>query len=92
MLDEGGDGGAELGEVCVGATVDDLLLEGAVKALDDAVGLGFAEEGEAGDKAVEACVGLEEVGEVLGAVVVAQFDAAGGLEIGRASCRERVWR
>ena len=50
-----------LGEVPVGADVDDLLLEGAVKALDDAVGFGFAEESEAGDKAVEAGVGLEVV-------------------------------
>ena len=49
--DEGGDGGAELGEVFVGAAVDDLFLEGAVEALDDAVGFGFAEQGEAGGKA-----------------------------------------
>ena len=76
--DEGGDGGAELGEVFVGAAVDDLLLEGAVEAFDDAVGFGFAEQGEAWGKAVEAGVGLEVVGEVLGAVVVAQLDAARG--------------
>ena len=76
--DEGGDGGAELGEVFVGAAVDDLLLEGAVEAFDDAVGFGFSEQGEAGGKAVEAGVGLEVVGEVLGAVVVAQLDAARG--------------
>jgi len=78
-VDEGGDGGAELGEVLVSAAVDDLLLEGTVEALDDAVGLRLAEEGEAGDKAVEAGVGLEEVVEVLAAVVMAQLDAAGGL-------------
>ena len=77
--DEGGEGGTELGEVLVGAAVDDLLLEGAVEAFDDAIGFGFAEQGEAGGKAVEAGVGLEEVGEGLGAVVVAQLDAAGGV-------------
>ena len=79
---EGGDGGAELGEVLGSADVDDLSLEGAVGAFDDAVGLRFAEEGEAGDKAVEASVGLEEVGEILGAVVVALLDAAGGVRDG----------
>ena len=78
-MDKGGDGGAELGEVLGGAAVDDLLLVGAVEAFDDAVGFRFAEEGEAGDKAVDAGVGLEEVGKVLGAVVVAQLDAAGGV-------------
>ena len=55
-VDEGGDGGAEplgpepaegLGEVLIGAAVDDLLLEGAVEAFEDAVGLRFAEQGEA---------------------------------------------
>ena len=46
-VDEGGDGGAECGEILVGAAVDDLLLEGAVEAFDDAVGLRFAEQGEA---------------------------------------------
>src|SRR2546430_8327157 len=78
LVDEGGDGGAELGEVLIGAPVDDLLLEGAVEALDDAVGFRFAEQGEAGGKTVEAGVGLEEVGEILGAVVMAQLDAAPG--------------
>jgi len=53
-------------------------LEITVEALDDAVGFGFAEQGEAWAKAVEAGVGLEVVGEVLGAVVVAQLDAARG--------------
>ena len=76
--DESGEGGAELGEVLVGAAVDDLFLEGAVEAFDDAVGLGFAEEGEAGGKAVVAGVGLEVVAQILGAVVVAQLDAARG--------------
>ena len=48
--DEGGDGGAECGEVLVGAAVDDWFLEGAVEAFDDAVGFRFAEPGEAGVK------------------------------------------
>src|SRR5205085_10562754 len=78
-MDEGGDGGAELGEVLIGSAVDDLLLEGAVEALDDAVGLRFAQQGETGGKAMEAGVGLEEVGEILGAMVVAQLDAARGV-------------
>ena len=78
-VDEGGDGGAELGEVLGGAAGADLLLEGAAEAFDDAVGLGFAEQGEAGDKAAAAGVGLEAVGEILGAGVVAQLDAAGGV-------------
>ncbi len=56
--DECGDGGPEFGEVFVGAAVDDLLLEGAVEAFDDSVGFGFAEQGEAGGKAVEAGGGL----------------------------------
>ena len=46
--DEGGDGGGEFGAMAVGVAVDDLLLEGAVEAFDDAVGLGLADEGEAG--------------------------------------------
>ena len=78
-VDEGGNGGAEFGEFLIGAAVDDLFLEGAVEAFDDAVGFGFAEQGEAGGKAVGAGVGLEVVGEVLGAVVVAQLDAARGV-------------
>ena len=76
---EGGDGGAELGEVLGSVAGDDLLLEGAVEAFDAAVGLGFAEQGEAGNKAVAVGVGLEVVGEILGAGVVAQLDAAGGV-------------
>jgi hypothetical protein len=64
--------------------VDDLLLEGAVKAFDDAVGFGFADESETGREAVEAALALEVVGEILAAVIVAQFDALGGLGRGGA--------
>ena len=76
--------------------MDDLLLEGAVEAFDDAVGLGFADESETGRKAVVAALALEVVGEILAAVIVAQFDAAGGLRRGRAEdARDRppkgVW-
>ena len=38
--DEGSDGGGQFGAIAVGAAVDDLLLEGAIEAFDDAVGLG----------------------------------------------------
>ena len=41
---EGGDGGGQFGAIAVSATVDDLLLEGAIEAFDDAVGLGLADE------------------------------------------------
>lgn len=75
--DEGGDGGGQLGAITIGAAVDDLLLEGAVKAFDDAVGLGLADEGETGREAMKATLALEVVGEVLAAVIVAQLDAAG---------------
>ena len=76
--EEGGDGGAEFGQILVSAAMADLFLEGAVEAFDDAVGFRFTEAGEAGDQAVAAAGGWEVVGEVLGAVVVAQLDAAGG--------------
>ena len=79
--DEGRDGCGEFGAVAVGAAVDDLLLEGAVEAFDDAVGFGFADEGKAGREAVEAALTLEPIGEVWAAVLLAsrmaQFDAAG---------------
>jgi hypothetical protein len=75
-LDEGGECGREFVAVAVGATMDDLLLEGAVEAFDHTIGLGFADEGEAGSEAVEAALALEVIGEVLAAVVVSEFDAA----------------
>jgi hypothetical protein len=78
-VDEGGECGGEFRAVFVGVSVDDLLLEGAVEAFDDAVGLGLTDEGEAGSEAVKATLPLEVVGEVLAAVVVAEFDAAGDI-------------
>ena len=77
--DEGGDSGGQFGAIAIGVAVDDLLLEGAVEAFDDAVGLGLADERETGREAVKAALALEVVGEVLAAVIVAQFDAAGGI-------------
>ena len=70
--------------------MDDLLLECAVEAFDDAVDLGLADEGEAGDEAVEAAWPLEVLGEVLAAVVVAQLEAAGG--VGQAGAEDSVHR
>jgi hypothetical protein len=75
--DEGGDRGGQFGAIAVSAAVDDLLFEGAVEAFDDTVGLRLADECETGHKAVKAVLALEVVGEVLAAVIVAQFDAAG---------------
>ena len=83
-FDEGGDGRGQFGTVAVGPTVDDLLLEGAVEPLYHAVGLGFADEGEAGREPMVAALALEVVGQVLAAVVVAEFDAAGGIGGGAA--------
>lgn len=47
-FDELGDGGAHVGEVLKGPAVDGLLLERAIPALDDAVGLRLFDEAEAG--------------------------------------------
>lgn len=52
-------------------------LRGVVETFGNADGLGFADEGEAGREAPEAALALKIAGEVLAAVVVAQFDAAG---------------
>ena len=45
--DEGAHGVADLVEGLEDAAVDDLLFEGSEEALDDAVGLGLADEGAA---------------------------------------------
>ena len=63
----------------VDAAVHDLLLEGAEEALDDAVGLGLGDEGETGGDAPEPDLLLEMLGHEVGAVVVAQREAAGGV-------------
>ena len=76
--DEGGDGGGEFGAIAIGVAVGDFFLERAVGTFDDAVGLGFADEREARREAMEAALAMEVVGEILAAVIVAQFDAAGG--------------
>src|SRR6195952_2433461 len=54
-------------------------LEGAEEALDDAVGLGLGDEGETGGDAPEPDLLLEMLGHEVGAVVVAQREAAGGV-------------
>jgi hypothetical protein len=59
------DGGAELFERAVGSAVDDLLFEGAVKALGDAVGLGLFDEGKAGGDPPVLDLVLEVVGDVI---------------------------
>ena len=50
--DKRGDGCGEFRAVAIGFAVDDLLLERAVEAFDDAVVLGFADEGETGREGV----------------------------------------
>ena len=47
-FDELGDGRAHVGEMSKDPTVDGLLLERAIPALDDPVGFGLFNEGEAG--------------------------------------------
>ena len=50
---EGGKGGGELLTIFVGVAMDDLLLQSAIEAFDDAMGLGLADLGEAGSEAEE---------------------------------------
>lgn len=66
-------------EVLVAAAEDDLLLDGPDEAPGDAVGLGLANEGEAGADAEEGELALEVVGPERAAVIGAQQDAAGGV-------------
>ena len=47
-FDELGDGRAHVGEISKDPAVDGLLLERAIPALDDPVGFGLFNEGEAG--------------------------------------------
>lgn len=56
-----------------------LLLQSPVEALRYAVGLGLLHEGEGGRKARETDLPQEVIGQVLGAVVHAQGDAAGNV-------------
>src|SRR5665647_2193633 len=78
-LDEGLDGGAQLGHRAVDAAVDDLLFEGPEEALRDAVGLGLLDEGVARFHSPEAHLVAEVLGDVLGAVVHAQGEPASGV-------------
>src|SRR5665647_2911995 len=78
-LDEGLDGGAQLGHCAVDAAVDDLLFEGPEEALRDAVGLGLLDEGVARFHTPEAHLVAEVLGDVLGAVVHAQGEPASGV-------------
>ena len=83
-VSEDGQGGCKFRAVFGGVAVDDLLLECAVEALDDAVGLRLADVGEARGEAVEAALPLEVIGGVLAAVVVAQLNAPGRAGLARA--------
>ena len=82
--DKGGDRRGEFDAVVVSAAVDELLFDRAIEAFDAAVGFGFPDEGEAGREAVKAALALEPVREVLAAVIVTPFDAAGGVRGARA--------
>src|SRR5512134_817709 len=71
-IEVGPDGGADLFDVLVDASEDDLLLQRTDESLGDAVGLGLANEGEAGYHAEELQLLLEVFGHEGTAVVVAQ--------------------
>ena len=68
--DEVGDGVADLGGIAEDAAVDGLLLEGAVEAFGDAVGLRLLDEGEAGRDAPVPDLVQEVIGEVLRSVIL----------------------
>src|SRR3954468_22245979 len=76
--DEGADGITDLVDGPEDAAMHDLLLQRAEEALDDAVRLGLADEGEARRHAPEPDLLLEDVGHEVAAVVVAERQAAGG--------------
>ncbi len=67
-----GDDVTDILEVLQDATMDDLLLERAVEAFGDTVGLGLGNKGEAGGHAPEPDLVEEVVRGVLGAVVHAR--------------------
>src|SRR6185437_15863313 len=75
--DEVADGVTDLVDSLVDSAMHDLLLEGAEEALDDAVGLGLADEGVAGGHAPEADLVVEMVREERAAMVVSQRHATG---------------
>ncbi|MCS6930988.1 MAG: hypothetical protein NZM27_02115, partial [Acetobacteraceae bacterium] len=71
-------GVAELVDGLEDAAMDDLLLQGPEQSLDDAVRLGFSDEGVAWRDAPEPGLLLEVVGHEVAAMVVAEREAAGG--------------
>ena len=77
--DEVPDGVAEVVDALEDTAVHDLLLEGAEEPLDDAVGLRLTDEGVAGPRAPGLDLVLEVFGHKGAPVVVAQFEAAGGV-------------
>jgi len=76
--DEAADGIAHVIDRLVDPAMDDLLLEGAEEALDDAIGFGLADKGVTWRDAPGADLLLEVIGHEVAAVVVAQRQAAGG--------------
>jgi hypothetical protein len=78
-IEVGPDGGADLFDVLVDASKDDLLLQRTDESLGDAVGLGLANEGEAGRHAEELQLVLEVLGHEGTAVVVAQRHPSRGI-------------
>src|SRR4051794_15328054 len=72
------DGVADLVDGLEDAAVDGLLLQRAEEPLDDAVRLGFTDEGVARRDAPEPGLLLEVLGHEVAAVVVAEREAAGG--------------
>src|SRR5437868_3142021 len=76
--DEVADGVTDLVDGPIDSAVHDLLFEGAEETLDDAIGLGLADERIAGGHAPEADLVVEVFGEERAAVIVAQRHAASG--------------
>ena len=95
--DEGRNRRTDLVETAKDAAMDDLLLEGAVEALGDAVGLRLGDEREAGRDAPKAQLIEEMVREVLRPMVHPDRQAARNVSSDRAivlqnSHRERLER
>jgi hypothetical protein len=69
----------EVFEGGVGVNPEELFLEGAPEAFEAAVAFGGSDEGGAGIHAKESQLGLERLGDELGAVVVAEQAARDGV-------------
>src|SRR5512144_202908 len=78
-IEVGPDGGADLLDVLEDASENDLLLQRTDESLGDAVGLGLADEGEAGRHPEELQLVLEVLGHEGTAVVVAQRHPSRGI-------------